>query len=98
MEKKKLYVNTKASRMIKVLRVFSWILAVIGIVAGLILFGEMEEEPAIPTLIAGVVFLLIAIFIKPVYVRTLSAEIEIAMAKEEYDLFNDPAFNKEIKA
>ena len=98
MEKKKLYVNTKASKMVKFLRVLSWILAFAGVIASFILDLEAEDEMSNATLIAGIAFFFIALFIKPVYVRTLAAEIEIAKATEDFDLFSDPEFKNEIKA
>lgn len=97
-EKKKLYVNTKASGMVKFIRVMAWVLAIGGVIAGSILCGSAEEEAGVPTLVSGFVFFLIAVFIKPAYVRTLAAEIEIARAKEDYILCSDEALTKEIKA
>ena len=98
MEKKKLYVNTKASRMVKTLRVISWILAIVGIIIGLILIGADEEEIMVPALVAGIAFFFIALFLKPAYVRTLAAEITIAMAKEDYELYSDPDLTKKLEA
>ena len=98
MEKKKLYVNTKASGMVKALRVISWVLAIVGIVTGVILIGADEPEVMAPALIAGVTFLFIALFLKPAYVRTLAAEVTLAMAKEDRELYSDPDLTKELKA
>lgn len=96
-EKKKLYVNTGASKRVKFLRGLSWTLAIGGIVASPFLGALADEEVATGVLIGGITFFIIAIFIKPVYVRTLAAEIEIARAMEEFVFFADPEFKEEIK-
>lgn len=97
-EKKKLYVNTKASGMVKFIRALSWILFVVGIIASFVLMAGADDEAAYGALVGGIAFFFIAIFIKPAYVRTLAAEIEIARAKENYILCSDEELTKEIKA
>ena len=97
-ERKRIFVNTRSSRLVKFLRILSWILAIAGVVIGAVLYQSAEEEAAVPTIVAGVAFLLIAIFLKPAYIRTLAAEITIAEAKENYILCSDEGLSKEIKA